>query len=199
MKGYGDNMGKYKNIIIIAIILVLIGGYYFYLSNTQKEQEETQITAVQDVILRNLDTNYPPTVKEVVKYYSEISKCLYNEKYSSEEFEQMADKLLAIYDDELAANNPKEQYLKDLKDEVKQFEKNDYTIITYTPSASTEVDYYTVDGRECASIYCTYSIKKGADYVTSMQIFVLRKDTSTGRWKILGFQIPEVQNENNKE
>lgn len=188
-------MGKYKNVIIIAIIIVLVAGYYFYLSNKEKEQEETQVTAVQEVILRNLDTNYPPTVKEVVKYYSEISKCLYNEKYSNEQFEQMADKLLAIYDDELAANNPREQYLKDLKKEVEIFAKNQYNIVTYTPSASTEVDYYTVKGRECASIYCSYSIKKGAEYVTSVQVFVLRKDASTGRWKILGFDIPETNNE----
>ena len=188
-------MGKYKNVIIIAIIIVLIAGYYFYLSNKEKEQEETQVTAVQEVILRNLDTNYPPTVKEVVKYYSEISKCLYNEKYSDEQFAQMADKLLAIYDEELAANNPREQYLKDLKKEVEDFAKNQYTIVTYTPSASTEVDYYTVKGRECASIYCSYSIKKGAEYVTSVQVFVLRKDASTGRWKILGFDIPEANNE----
>lgn len=188
-------MGKYKNIIIIAIIISLIAGYYFYLSNKEKKQEETQITAVQEVILKNLDTNYPPTVKEVVKYYSEISKCLYNEKYSDEQFAQMADKLLAIYDEELAANNPREQYLKDLKEEVKNFENSNYTIVTYTPAASTEVDYYTVKGRECASIYCSYSIKKGAEYLTSVQIFVLRKDVSTGRWKILGFDIPEVNNE----
>lgn len=188
-------MGKYKNVIIIAIIIVLIAGYYFYLSNKEKEQEEIQVTAVQEVILKNLDTNYPPTVKEVVKYYSEISKCLYNEKYSDEQFAQMADKLLAIYDEELAANNPREQYLKDLKEEVKNFEKSNYTIVTYTPAASTEVDYYTVKGRECASIYCSYSIKKGAEYLTSVQIFVLRKDVSTGRWKILGFDIPEANNE----
>ena len=188
-------MKKAKNIIIIIVMVALIGGYYFYLSNTEKKQEETQITAVQDVILRNLDTNYPPSVKEVVKYYSEISKCLYNEKYTQEQFEQMADKLLALYDSELAEKNPRDEYLLSLKDEVKTFETADYTIVTYTPSASTEVDYYTVDGRECASINCAYSIKKGAEYVTSLQTFVLRKDLSTGRWKILGMTIPSTENE----
>ena len=80
-----------------------------------------KFTAVHDVILRNLETNYPPTPKEVVKYYSEITKCLHNENYTDEQFEQMADKLLALYDEELAENNPKDQYLKDLKNDIKEF------------------------------------------------------------------------------
>lgn len=181
-------MGKIKGIIIATVMVVLIGGYFFYISNMDKKTEETTVTAVKEVILKNLDNSYPPTPKEVVKYYSDITKCLYNEKYSDEEFEQMADKLLAIYDDELAENNPREEYLKNLKKDVDELVKSGYSIIAYTPSSSTDVEYYTVDNRECAQLYCTYSLKKGAEYTTSKQVFVLRKD-SDGHWKILGFEI----------
>ena len=90
-------MGKAKNVIIIVVLIALVGGYYFYLSNRNKTEDDTEVTAVHDVILRNLETNYPPTPKEVVKYYSEITKCLHNENYTDEQFEQMADKLLALY------------------------------------------------------------------------------------------------------
>ena len=72
-------MGKAKTAIIIVVLAALIGGYYFYLSNKTETPKETKVSAVQDVILRDLDKNYPPTPKEVVKYYSELSKCLYNE------------------------------------------------------------------------------------------------------------------------
>ena len=174
-------MGKVKTAVIIVILVALVGGYYFYLTNVGKDEEQTVVTAVQDVLLRNLENDYPPTPREVMKYYSDITKCLYNETYTEEQLEQMADKLLALYDEELAANNPRDQYLMSLK--------NDYTIENYTTSKSTDVEEYTHEGRKCAKIYCTYTVKSGAEYKTSKQVFILRKETETGHWKIFGFEL----------
>ena len=98
-------MGKAKKAIIVVILVALVGGYYFYLSNYNGKEEETVVTAVQDVLLKNLDDDYPPTPREVLKYYSDITKCLYNEEYTESQLEQMADKLLALFDTELAENN----------------------------------------------------------------------------------------------
>lgn len=182
---------KVKPIILIVILALLIGGYYFYLSNKSESNEsEEAVTAVQNVILKDLEKNYPPTPKEVVKFYSEISKCLYNEEYSEKQLEQMADKLLAIYDEELVANNPREEYIESLKSDVEEFRENSYTISTFTPSTSTDVEYYTIAGRECAELYCNYTIRIGADYSTNLQRFILRKDVETDHWKILGFDSP---------
>ncbi len=188
----GITMGKSKGIkgtIVVIILVVLVAGYYFYLSNYREQTDETEITAVQDVLLRDLDTNYPPTPREVLKYYSNITKCLYNDKYTEEQLEQMADKLLELYDEELAENNPREQYIKDLKNDVSDFTKNGYSIVSYTTSSSTDVEEFTQDGRSCARLYCTYSVKSGANYTTSRQEFILRKETETGHWKILGFDL----------
>ena len=82
---------KWKPIILAVIMVALVGSYYFYLSNKTKTEEETVVTAVQDVLLRNLDKDYPPTPTEVVKYYREIVKCLYNQAYTDEELESMLD------------------------------------------------------------------------------------------------------------
>lgn len=182
-------MGKAKKAIIVIVLVALVGGYYFYLSNFHGKEDETIVTAVQDVLLRNLDDDYPPTQREVLKYYSDITKCLYNEDYTEAQLEQMADKLLALYDAELAANNPREQYIMDLKNEVKKFEENGYTIASYTTSRSTDVEEFTENGRRCAKLYCTYSVKAGVDVKSSKQVFILRKETETGRWKILGFEL----------
>lgn len=182
-------MGKLKGVIIAVILVALVGGFYFYVSNVGKDDDGGVVSAVQDVLLRNLDNDYPSTPRELVKYYSDITKCLYNEKYTDEQLEQMADKMLALYDEELAENNPREQYLVDLKQDIQEFANNNYTIISYTTSSSTDVEEYTHEGRKCASLYCTYSIKRGADYVSSKQVFVLRKESGSGHWKILGFDI----------
>ena len=182
-------MVKVKSAIIIVILVALVGGYYFYLSNYMKNDDETIVTAVQEVLLKNLEDDYPPTPREVLKYYSDITKCLYNEDYTEEQLGQMADKLLALYDEELAANNPREQYIKDLKEDVDEFLQSGYSIFSYQTSKSTDVEEYTYEGRRCAKMYCIYSVQTGADYKSSKQIFILRKETETGRWKILGFEL----------
>jgi DNA-binding ferritin-like protein (Dps family) len=178
-----------KGTILIIVLIAFIVSYYFYLSNREKTAEENTVSAVQDVILRNLDNNYPPTPREVVKYYSDITKCLYNESYSDEELEQMADKLLELYDEELAENNPRDQYITSLKNDIADFTDNSYSIVNYSVSTSTDVEEFTKDGRQCAMLYCTYSVKNGSQYSSSKMEFILRKETSSGHWKILGFEL----------
>lgn len=86
-----------------------------------------------------------------MKYYSDITKCLYNEKYTEDQLEQMADKMLALYDAELAENNPRDAYIKRLKSDIDSFLESGYTISTYTTSRSTEVEEYTSEGRKYAN------------------------------------------------
>ena len=75
-------MGKFKNVILALIVVALLVGYYFYLTNKQEANEEVTISNVQNLILRNVETDYPPTPKEVVKFYAELTKCVYNDTYS---------------------------------------------------------------------------------------------------------------------
>ena len=82
-----------KIVLIGVVLAALVIGYYFYLSSkTQTKQEEVvESTRVQAALMRDLEKNYPPTPKEVVKYFNEITMCFYNEKYSDEELGQMAE------------------------------------------------------------------------------------------------------------
>ncbi len=188
-------MGKKKvGIVVVVLMAVLLLAYYFHMSNRMEQTDDEYVaTAVQNVLLKNLDTNYPPTPKEVVKYYSEVSKCLHNEEYTDEQLEQMADKLLALFDAELLAINPRDEYIVDLKADVITFRDEGYKITTFTPSASTDVEFYEVDGDEMAQLYCDYTIKAKAEYRTSQHLFVLRKESGTGHWKIVGFKVPEAE------
>ena len=182
-------MGKKVGITVVVVVLIgLICGYYFYLSNKTTNEDNVEITAVSNVLLRKMDTNYPPTPKEVVKYYSDIMKVVYNENYSDEQFAQLADRMLELYDEDLAAINERDYYLLSLKKDVDEYAKNGYTIVSYSTSSSTDVVFDTVGGRECAKMYCSYSIKTGAEYKTSQVVYELRKEKSTGHWKILGFE-----------
>ena len=101
--------------IIILLVIVTVVGYYAYLSNkTRESQREASMTFVQEVLSRDLQLDYPPTPKEVVKYYSDIMKCFYNEDCTEEEIEQLGMKARDLYDRELAEHNETETYLNNL-------------------------------------------------------------------------------------
>jgi len=90
-----------KGLIIVLVLILLVIGYYYYLSNrTVEETEEVTISQAQDLLLRDLDRNYPPSPKEVLKYFFEITTCLYNEKLSEDDVNALALKVQELYDEE---------------------------------------------------------------------------------------------------
>lgn len=193
--GHGINMKKSNTvkIVIIGIVLaVIVVGYYYHISNIKKgdTEEVVESSAVQAVLMRDLDKNYPPTPKEVVKYFNEISKCFYNENYTEDELDDLAVKIQGVYDDELIANKTKEQYMKDLKSDIDEMEAMDRTLSSYELSASTDVEEFVEDGNTCARLYCNYNIRQGTKMLSSRVVFILRKDENS-HWKILGWDLDD--------
>jgi hypothetical protein len=183
---------------MIAILIVIFSYASLSWKNKQKQAETDEVTAVQDVLLRDLEKNYPQSPKEVVKYYSDITKVFYNEDYTDEELEQLAMKAKALYDDELAAEKDDETYLKDLKSEITSFKDNGYVLSSYATSSSTDVFYFSEEGYDCARLYCTYYIRSGTNMKPIEEVFVLRKDTS-GHWKIFGWSLADETTDEDTE
>lgn len=181
-----------KGGVVLVLLVVVMIGYYYYLSNRQKETEPpvAEMTVAQELISRNLETNYPPTPKEVVRFYSEITKCFYNEEYSDGELEQLADKARELFDDELAANNEWGQYMIELKSDIDAYKEKSIRVSNYSIPASTEVDFFEEDGFEFARLYCTYTLSNGTDKQKIEEVFLLRKDEDK-RWKIYGWDLAE--------
>ncbi len=184
---------KTVRIVIVAVVLAVIVLVFFaYQGNRGKQQqaaEAVSATVVQNVLMRDLEHNYPPTPKEVVKYYAEITECLYNEEYSDEDLVKLGNKLQHLYDVELIANQ--ENYIDSLRQDVQEMKKNKYTIASYEVSASTDVEYFTQNEDSCARLYCTFNIRQdNSTRITSLERFVLRKDID-GHWKILGWELVE--------
>lgn len=185
--------GKIGLIVFGVILIAVVVGYALRLNHKSKTDAERVVesTAVQKVLQRDLERNYPPTEKEVVKYYAEITKCFYNEEYTDEELEQMAVKIQGLYDDELIANKSQEDYMADLRNEIADMKQNNYTISGYVLSSSVDVENFTENGYSCARLYCTFNVKQSANGTAhSMEQFVLRKDDE-GHWKILGWELVE--------
>lgn len=185
--------GKIGLIVFGVILIAIVVGYALHLNHKSKTDVERVVesTAVQKVLQKDWERSYPPTEKEVVKCFAEITQCFYNEDYTDDELVQMAEKIQELYDEELIANKTQEEYLADLRNEIADMKKNKWTISSYVVSSSLDVENFTENGYSCARLYCTFNIKQSTNGTSrSMEQFVLRKD-DTGHWKILGWELVE--------
>lgn len=180
-----------KSILLCVFLGILFLGIFYRLSNKKiirsEDEKFTPPSAVEVVLERNLSTNYPSTPKEVVKYFSEITQCYYNETLKDEDIEALANQALLLYDDELVGYKTYEDYILDLKADILFYNTNGYTISSYAPSASTDVFYYVEDGHDWARLYCVYTIKSGKQTKPLNYVFVLRKDENS-HWRIYGWE-----------
>ncbi len=179
-------------IIVLVVIIVALGIFYFIThrsSGGSTEEADVTATQVQTVLNRDLSINYPPSPKEVVKYYSDITECFYNESYTDDELYDLAMQIRALYDDELVATQTEDEYLTQLKSDIADMKDKKCTISSYSVSASTDVQYDTLEnGDERAMLYCTYTLLQGTDKFSTTELFVLRQDADK-HWKILGWQL----------
>lgn len=182
--------GMIKGVVVGLVLVCLVLGYYFYLSNKDRSKgdQDVKATLVQETLMRNLEKNYPPTPKEVLKYYGQLTQCLYNETYTDEEFRELALQAQELYDDELVAAQTLTQYLGSLEWDVSTFKDQEIVVSSFATSYSTDVDYFPADGFDWARLYGTFTLRKGTQLASSEEVFLMRKD-SEGHWKIYGWML----------
>lgn len=176
----------YAIVVAVLCILLIVGGYVFWMKQNEKPAGDVELTAVQKLITKDLEKNYPATPREVVKVYNEIITCFYKEEYTEDELEALGDQARLLMDEELLKNNPRNEYFKQLKAEVVDYKQDERVIISYNLCSSNEVQYVTVDERECAYVKTSYFIKDKTGHSRTYQMYVVRKDDD-GNWKILVF------------
>lgn len=181
-----------KTTLIFVILAAMIVGFYCYLSmrDAKESEDDVTVTKSQQVLMRNLETSYPPSPKEVVKYYCDITQCFYNESHTEAEVEALAMQIRKLYDAELAENQTEEEYLQQVKLEVLSMASNGITITSYGLPSSTDVKYFSNEGYEWARLYCTLNMRQETKILNSVEQFLLRKDED-GRWKIYGWELAE--------
>lgn len=172
----------------------LIIGYYYYISNKTTvndiEDSTTEITYVNQLIMRSFTKEYPPTPREVLKAYADITCAFYTENYTDEEFEALGMKLRELFDDDLIKANPETSYMTALKTEVINYKTKGMSFSSYATSSATDVDYYEYNGRKCARLNVTFTVKQGVNAGLTKETFVMRKDDK-GHWKILGWALAD--------
>ena len=191
-----NNPGKGKIIfIMVLILLVFLAVFYFVANRERKDGQLTKLSATEATVQRDLSINYPQTPKAVVRYYAELSQCMYDPTNSDEEVEMIATQSRLLFDDELRARQSDSDYLRSLRNTISAFLNDNRRIVSFTVSPSSEVVYDTLDIGEVATLYCTYTMQKGSVSYSDPEHFLLRKDNE-GRWRILGWQSATLDNPN---
>ena len=185
MKGKGFA----KLIGVMCLLVVVVLGVYLALNlreNNGKNKENVQNTEAQNILSKNLDHNYPATVREVVRLYSRISQCYHNETISDEEFKGLVEQQRKLFDDELLENNPLETFTDNLAMEIDVAKAAEKVMSNYRVQKQSEVITWESGEGTFASIIACYTMA-GKERTKTYQEFLLREDEK-GRWKIVGWR-----------
>lgn len=181
-------------IIMVVFAAVVLTVFYFVSNNTDTTEKEDTIktanTEVEKLIMKDLTTGYPATPKEVMKLYSRFSKVFYDCQYSEEQFVQLVEQYRLLLDDKLLEQNPLDQYVNDLKNEVADYKEHNRTISSYIIGNSSSVTYNTVNKEKYARMNVAYSVKEGTVYSKVYETFVFHKNDKA-QWKIVGWDITD--------
>ncbi|MDF2538991.1 MAG: hypothetical protein K0S76_2012 [Herbinix sp.] len=184
-KGKKRTTATIMSMVVVGAAIVL---FYFYWVNRTDPLDETsveELTDVQKLLQKDLDTNYPETPREVVKLHSNMLKILYTE-LNDEDTQALALKIRELYDEEFLANNPETTYLKDLYAEISEWKKVNRKIANYILVNEDQEQENTVDGEKYADVYVSYTIQEKGKFAEVWR-FLLRM-SDEGKWKILGWK-----------
>lgn len=176
-------------LVCIAILIV-----YFVLNQKTDDdifsKKENVSTEVQNILAKDIERNYPATVREIVRLYSRISKCYYNETISASEFQQLVTMQRLLFDEEFLDNNPLESFVNNLSSEIEEMRKTKSTMISYRVQKQSSVVSWESGENKFSSIVASYTLKEDSEYKKTYEEFLLREDES-GRWKIVGWRLTD--------
>ena len=191
-------MKKYVKMGISTVfVIVLIVGCYYYMKHreTKTADDDVEVTQLHQVLDKQLDNSYPPTPREVIKFYNRIIECAYGDEYNDEQFQRLASQARKLMDEELLANNPEEAYKTKLQTEVQSYQEESRKILKTRVCNTDEVVYREIEGKKCAYVQATYFMKQGKkDFFKTYQSYLLRQDRNKN-WKILAFHLTDAADE----
>lgn len=192
MNGKGKS---FRGIILVVLVIALgLSAYTYILNNNTSTPAETDsaVSEVGKLASRDLETDYPNTPRKVVEYYSQITKCFYEEELSEETLKKLVQQTRLLYDEELLAQNPEEDAWKNIKDYIKEYKKESRKITEYIIEDSKDIQYYTKDENSYAIITVLYFTRDKSGTFKTYEDYLLRKNEN-GEWKILGWELTQKE------
>lgn len=175
-------------ILMTTIVVFLVAGYFYLKNKTEQSGDKVPLTETNRLISKDLEGEYPQKPREVLELYGRMVKCFYNESLSEEDFEKLVDQIRLLFDEELLSENTREDYVENLKGEIKEFKDDKKRIVTNVVEKEDQVKYYEKEGEDYVLVLAHFTIKEKSDYSKTYEQFILRKDKDS-KWKLLGWKV----------
>ena len=176
-------------VLVIFIGILLLGGYAYVSQRNVKNLKNHELKEVDRLLLYDLEKEYPHSPRDVVKLYSEMLSCVYNQKLEDDNLKGIVRQMRKMYAKEFAEdiNNTEQNQINELQKEIEESGKDDHKITSYKIMESSQIEYGEVDGKQAAMVDVTYTLRYGNDYPKQPQTYILIQDEEE-HWKILGWQ-----------
>ena len=190
---------KYAIIALACVCLICVGFYFFAESQTP---DETELTDIEKVIIKDLEKDYPKTPREVVKFYNRIYEGYYGGEATDEQVKKMSNQMLLLLDEELLELNPKEQYYQQVAKDIAEYKKAKKVLIKTDVADSNDIRYMddekagSTEADKLAYVKAAYFVRADKTFTNTYQEFVLRQNAQ-GKWKIVAFY--EIEGESSDD
>lgn len=179
----------------LCVVGVVVLGVFFALNMREDDSEISKNkitnTEAQTILSKDIDRNYPATVREVVRLFSRISKCYHNETVSKEDFSALVEFQRKLFDEEFLENNPLDTFTNNLTAEIDAAKAKEQTMIMYRVQKQSSVVTWQDGENHFAKIIASYTMNaKGESPTRTFEEFLLREDEN-GYWKIVGWRLTD--------
>ena len=179
----------------LCLIGVLVLAAFLFLNQREEDiafsKNEKKNTEAQNILSKDIDRNYPATVREVVRLFSRVSKCYHNETVSEEEFGNLVEFQRKLFDEEFLENNPLDTFTNNLTAEIDAAKAKEKRMAAYRVQKQSSVQTWQSGDNHFASIIASYTMSaKGESPTRTYEEFLLREDEK-GRWKIVGWRLTD--------
>ncbi len=179
----------------LCLVVVVVLGVFLALNLREDDsifsKDDKTNTEAQTILAKDIDRNYPATVREVVRLFARISKCYHNETISEEEFQGLVEMQRKLFDEEFLANNPLETFANNLANEIEAAKSKKYQMVTWRVQKQSSVITWQDGDNHFASIIASFTMnEKEGGYTRTYEEFLLREDAS-GHWKIVGWRLTD--------
>lgn len=178
--------------IIVLMILISVGVITYFIYINIKKEDEGKTEAVYEeselnkLLKRDLSEDYPPTAREVLKFYSRILCQFYGDtQIEDEDFDILVDQLRELYASELLEENSKETQIQNLKDEIQEYRDISKKIRGYQIEKADSAISWESEEKELQRLIAVYTFLQNNRTGQTYEEFLLCKED--GKWKILGW------------
>lgn len=179
----------------LCLVVVLLLAVFLLLNQREDDsvfsKDNGKNTEAQNILAKDLDRNYPATVREVVRLHSRISQCYHNQEISEEEFNDLVEMQRKLFDEEFLENNPLDTFTNNLSAEIEAAKAKSYSMVTWRVQKQSSVETWEDGENSFSSIIASYIMTaKDEGYTRTFEEFLLREDEK-GRWKIVGWRLTD--------